>query len=245
MNLHDGPAYGPTMTRRFGRALGVTLAPAGRSACNFACSYCTYGRSAPPPRSQWPAHTAVIAAVERALETCGDVDSIVVAGNGEPTLHPALAPIAEGLFQARARHAPNARLVLLSNGSTLGRLDVRYSLGRFDQRCMKLDAGDATTFRVMNGPALMLDRIVSELSRVKPLTLMSTFLRDDQCTMGNATPGALRAWLDVVQRIGPETVDLCTRRRDTRLPLRPVHEHTLQEIAGRVRALGIRARVFA
>jgi wyosine [tRNA(Phe)-imidazoG37] synthetase (radical SAM superfamily) len=49
---------------------------------------------------------------------------ITVAGNGEPTLHLAFAPIADGLFVARNRLAPNATLTLLSNGSMPHRLEV-------------------------------------------------------------------------------------------------------------------------
>ena len=86
----------------------------------------------------------IIDAVDQALATNPDVDHITVAGNGEPTMHPAFAPIAEGLFHVRARRAPGAKLALLSNGSTLNRLDVVYSLAKFDVRSMKLDAGDAT-----------------------------------------------------------------------------------------------------
>lgn len=244
MDLHSGVVYGPTLTRRFGRALGVNLAPAGRKVCNFECAYCTHGWSAAPSRSDWPGEAEIVGAVERALHTCGAIDTVLVAGSGEPTLHPAFAPIANGLVAARARYAPTAKLTLLSNSSTLDRIDVVQSLGTFDVRCMKLDAGDATTFRLMNGPTMTFGRILAELRRVSELTLVSTFVRGVTGSGGNTTPAAVRAWLDAVKHIQPKTVDVCTPAQVQQARLQPAPEETLQSIAEQVRTLGIAARVF-
>ena len=113
----------------------------------------------------------------------------------------------------------SAKLTLLSNGSTLNRLDVVYSLPRFDKRCMKLDAGDATTFRLMNAPAIPLGRLIADLRSVGQLTLQSMFVRDDEGVVDNTTPRAVSAWLEAVDRVRPESVDLYSwraRRRATR-----------------------------
>ena len=138
MNLQSGLVYGPVRSRRLGTSLGVNLSPQGRKTCNFNCAYCQYGWTDFPVRGAFPSSADVIEAVDRALVENPDVDTITVAGNGEPTLHPEFARIAEGLFHARAQRAPKAKLALLSNGSTLDRIDVKYSLSRFGVRCMKL-----------------------------------------------------------------------------------------------------------
>src|SRR6266508_3536472 len=166
MDLQTGLVYGPVRSRRLGRSLGVNLSPPGRKTCNFNCAYCQYGWTDFPVRGTFPSPAEVIDAVDCALARDPDIDTITVAGNGEPTLHPAFAPIAEGLFHVRARRAPHAKLALLSNGSTLNRLDVVYSLARFDTRCMKLDAGDATTFRRVNAPPMPLGRLIADLRSV-------------------------------------------------------------------------------
>src|SRR5204863_8421668 len=105
----------------------------------------------------------VVEGVDRGPARVREVDAFTLAGNGEPTRHPACAPIAEGLYGVRRRRAPKAKLVLLSNGPTLGRLDIVYSRARFDARCMKLDAGDATTFRLMNAATIPFGRLVADL----------------------------------------------------------------------------------
>jgi len=109
MDLQTGMVYGPLESRRFGRSLGVNLAPPGRKTCNYNCAYCQYGWTAFPASAAFPAPADVIDAVDRALARDPEVDAITVAGNGEPTLHPAFAPIAEGLFHVRARRAPKAK----------------------------------------------------------------------------------------------------------------------------------------
>lgn len=245
MDLQVGPVYGPVLSRRLGRSLGINLTPAGRKTCNFNCAYCQYGWTDVPKRGEWPRSGDVLAAVDHALAENNDVDRITVAGNGEPTLHPAFAPIAEGLFAIRARRAPKAKLALLSNGSTLNRLDVVYSLVHFDERYMKLDAGDATTFRLVNGPSMPLGRLIADLRSVGRLTLQSMFVRDGENVVDNTTPRAVDAWLGAVDQIRPECVHLYSLQRSpARGSLQPVPEATLRTIAERVNGLGVRAEVF-
>lgn len=246
MNWQPGIVYGPVASRRLGRSLGVNLTPEGRRVCNFACAYCDGSPEDAPARSEWPTPVDVVDAVDRALAACGDVDSITVAGNGEPTLHPAFAPIADELFHLRARRAPQAKLTLLSNGSTLHRLNVVASLARFDTRCVKFDAGDATTFRLLNRPSLPLGRLIADLRSVGRLTLQSMFVRDAHGLVDNTVPRAVDAWLEAVARIDPAGIDIHTlKRRPVQPSLIKVPAAVLEEIAARVRALGVPARVLA
>lgn len=245
MDLQSGIVYGPLASRRFGRSLGVNLTPPGRKTCNYNCAYCQYGWTQFPASAVFPRPADVIDAVDQALALDPDVDAITVAGNGEPTLHPGFAPIAEGLFHVRARRAPKAKLTLLSNASTLGRLDVVYSLSRFDERCMKLDAGDATTFRLMNAAMIPLGRLIADLRTVGRLTLQSMFVRDSEQTVDNTTPRAVNAWLEAVERIQPDRVDLYTiARQPARSTLLAAPRDVLDGIAARVTELGVPARVF-
>jgi wyosine [tRNA(Phe)-imidazoG37] synthetase (radical SAM superfamily) len=246
MHLQKGIVYGPVRSRRLGQSLGINLAPIGRKTCNYNCAYCQYGWTDFPPAGTFPRPCDVIDAVDAALERHPDVDSITVAGNGEPTLHPGFAPIAEGLFHVRNRRAPNAKLTLLSNGSTLNRLDVVYSLPRFDKRCMKLDAGDATTYRLMNAASISLARLIADLRSVGHLTLQSMFVRDVEGMVDNTTPRAVEAWLTAVERIRPESVDIYSLARPpARGTLLRVPPSVLEGIAARVAEIGITARGFA
>ena len=245
MQLQTSVVYGPVQSRRLGRSLGVNLAPGRVKACNFNCVYCQYGWTALPGRIPWPEPVAVINAVDTALAADPAVDHITVAGNGEPTLHPGFARIVDGLAAVRAKRAPQARLAVLSNGSTLNRVDVVHALMQFDERHMKLDAGDATTLLHMNACPVSLGRLIADLRDMGCVTLQSMFVRDVTGSIDNTTPGALSAWLDAVREIKPDAVHVYSlARRPAMSSLLKIEEPELQGIAGRVQALGIQAEVF-
>jgi wyosine [tRNA(Phe)-imidazoG37] synthetase (radical SAM superfamily) len=110
---------------------------------------------------------------------------------------------------------------------------------------MKLDAGDATTFRLMNAPMIPLARLIADLRGVGRLMLQSMFVRDAEQTIDNTTPRAVDAWLAAVDRIRPESVDIYTLARPpARGSLVAASRDTLDRIAARVVGLGIPARVF-
>src|SRR5215471_17299963 len=125
MDLQCGIVYGPVSSRRFGRSLGVNLAPAGRKTCNYNCAYCQYGWTEFPARGEFSRPADVINAVDAALARDPGVDAITLAGNGEPTLHPAFAPIVEGLSHVRRRRAPGAALERLHAEPPRRRLQPR------------------------------------------------------------------------------------------------------------------------
>jgi len=246
VDLQNGCVVGPAVSPRLGRSLTVNVTPPGRKACNFLCAYCVYGWTDIPSRDEWPGASHIIEAVDRALMSSGPVDAIVLAGNGEPTLHPAFAAIVDALFCLRARRSPDATLVLFTNGSTLSRLDVVGSLSRFDRRCVKFDAGDATTFGRLNAPSVTLDSVVRSLRAIRNVTLESTFVSDASGLVSNTTPAALDAWYRAVRRIDPLGVEISTpRRTPVGARLLSVPEPALEDIADVVRSMGIPARVFA
>ena len=245
MQLQTSVVYGPVKSRRLGRSLGVNLAPGRVKACNFNCVYCQYGWTALPGRVPWPDAAAVINAVDTALATDSAVDYITVAGNGEPTLHPAFARIVDGLAAVRARRAPRARLAVLSNGSTLNRRDVVHAMMQLDERHMKLDAGDATTLLRMNACPVSLGRLIADLRDMGNIVLQSMFVKDVNGSVDNTTPAALAAWLDAVREIRPDAVHVYSLDRKPPMgSLRKVEPTELLAIAARVTALGIEAQVF-
>ena len=245
MKLQTGPVYGPVKSRRLGRSLGVNLAPGNVKACNFNCVYCQYGWTPTPGAVAWPSPEAIVAAVDGALAEDAALDHITVAGNGEPTLHPSFGRIVDGLAAVRARRAPRARLAILSNGSTLHRPDVVHGLMQFDERHMKLDAGDATTLRQMNACPVSIGRLIADLRDLGAIVLQSMFVKDPQGGANNTTPGAVSAWLDAVREIGPDAVHVYSLDRSPAMrSLQKVGREELDAIAAKVAAIGIRIEVF-
>ncbi|MFX0078687.1 MAG: radical SAM protein [Candidatus Hermodarchaeota archaeon] len=147
--------YGPVMSWRYGRSLGIDPVPPPKR-CTFNCVYCQLGPTKNPVHS-----------VEAAQETLPDekqlfnqleeylrqisiksLDVVTFSGSGEPTLNLHLGSMVR---QVRKR-LPELPVVLLSNGSLLGHPRVMRNLSEFDIVTVKFDAGDEKTHRAINRP---------------------------------------------------------------------------------------------
>jgi len=250
----DHIIYGPVRSRRLGMSLGINLLPAGLKVCNMNCAYCQYGWS---PRAirfrgegvEWPTPQAVESVVTkrlvRAAESDEVLDRITVAGHGEPTLHPDFEEVTARLCAVRDRIAPRLPLAILSNSTTAGCADVREGLDRFDERYMKLDAGDAITYARINGPGVPIARIIDGLRALAPVTVQAMFVTDPAGTIDNTTEGAVHDWVEALQAARADRVHVYTiDRPPASSSLRPVAASRLREIAEHARAAGIPARVF-
>ena len=247
--------YGPVRSRRLGLSLGVNLLPAGRKVCNMRCAYCQYGwtRGAVRYRGQgsgWPSvqevEAAVVARLTRAAETDEIIDCITVSGHGEPTLHPEFEAISERLCAVRDRIAPGLSLAILSNSTTAGLDDVWSGLECYDDRYMKLDAGDPLTYACINGAHIPLASVVDALKRVAPIVVQAMFVSDTKHVVENCGPGAVTEWIAAVKATEARRAHIYTLDRSPALSsLRPVSSRRLREIAEQVRAAGIPADVFA
>ena len=251
--LLQGIVYGPVKSRRLGRSLGINLLPRGLKVCNMDCAYCQYGgtrdRSARSWLIEWPAADRVEATVSarlRKADSKGElIDRLTVAGHGEPTLHPAFQEIAERLCRLRNQAAPALRLAILSNSTTAGLTRVRRGLALFDERYMKLDAGDPMTYVRINGRGSF-GAVVDALRDLPHIIVQAMFVRDDRGDVDNTTERTVAAWLEAVDVIQPSRVHVYTIARPSALGhLQRVPARRLREIAERVRAAGIPADVFA
>jgi len=250
--------YGPVRSRRLGASLGVNLLPPGGKVCNMNCAYCQYGwtRGAARYRGQgtgWPTAQVVESAVSdrlmRAAERNELIDRLTVAGHGEPTLHPDFDHVTERLCAVRDRIAPRLPIAILSNSTTAGWTEVRRGLARYDERYMKLDAGDPITYARINGaggPAASVEQIIDGLRALPSITIQAMFVSDANGEIDNSTDGAVEDWLRALECVRAERVHIYTLDRPPALSsLRPVPALRLREIAGHVRAAGMIAEVFA
>jgi wyosine [tRNA(Phe)-imidazoG37] synthetase (radical SAM superfamily) len=250
----EGIVYGPVRSRRLGRSLGINLLPAGMKVCNMNCAYCQYGwtRGAARYRGQgkgWPSAQAVAMAAQDRLARAADddelVDRITVAGHGEPTLHPEFEDVTERLREVRDRVAPGIPIALLSNSTTASWPDVRRALALYDERYMKLDAGDPITYASVNGAGPGLTAIVDSLRSLPTIVVQSMFITESTHQIDNSTEGAVHEWLRALETIRAIAAHIYTIDRAPALAtLRPVPRRRLREIAERVRAVGIPAEVF-
>jgi len=252
--LLEGIVYGPVRSRRLGRSLGVNVLPRALKVCNMDCAYCQYGWTRDRPASRkrgqakWPApervEGAVAARLRQAAATGELIDRLTVAGHGEPTLHPEFEEIAERLCRLRDRIAPDIRLAILSNSTTAAREEIRRALALFDERYMKLDAGDPMTYATVNGAGSFSD-VLDALRNLPQVVVQAMFVADGTGEVDNTTEHTLAGWLSAIDTIQPARVQVYTIARPPALGgLKRVPARRLREIAERVRALGVPADVF-
>jgi wyosine [tRNA(Phe)-imidazoG37] synthetase (radical SAM superfamily) len=182
----------------------------------------------------------------QAAESGEILDRMTVAGHGEPTLHPEFEEVVARLCAVRDRVAPDLPLAILSNSTTAMSVDVQKGLGLFDERYMKLDAGDSITYARINGAGGPIARIIGALRALAPVTVQAMFVTDRAGEIDNTTERAIDAWVEALEQVRADRVHIYTLDRAPALSsLRRVPARRLREIAEHARAAGIPARVFA
>ena len=140
--------FGPALSRRLGRSLGVDVVP--MKTCTYDCVYCQLGRTPEPTlaRKAYVPLRDVLAEVERRLASGVAADYVTVAGSGEPTLYSELGALIAGI-----KAITRTPIAVITNGSLLWEPEVRQSLLEAGLVMPPLDAARADVFAQVNRPA--------------------------------------------------------------------------------------------
>jgi len=239
----ESAVYGPVTSRRLGQSLGLSLTPRGCRACTFECVYCPDSGISPSSlRGRWPKPAMIEADLEDALADTGPLDSITIAGRGEPTLHPLFPEVVDVVLGVSRRARPGVAVRVLTNGSRVLYPEIRAALDRLDERIIKFDADIDRICRP--GRSSPLGAVLFGISLLKNVTLQSCFIGG---VLSNADEAMIQEWLEFVSEIAPRAVQIYTiDRQPDGVDLRPVSKAQLEEIACSLRAYtGIEAAVSA
>ena len=237
--LQKGIIYGPVISRRLGRSLGINILSPFRKICSFDCSYCQYGATTmltmQPPREAFPTTNEILHEVEKALVFHKHLDYLTFSGNGEPTLHPDFSVIAEGIRSLRDRLRPEVKIALFTNSTILSNSGVQKGIVDIDFPIYKLDAGNQEMFEKVNRPTggIGIDDIIDQLSSMRQITIQSLFL-----TGGMEDPEhfLFKSYLKAIQKIKPRLIQLSSC--DWSIPSRGViklPKYKLSQIADSIR----------
>lgn len=147
-------AFGPIMSRRFGRSLGVNHLPYKH--CSYSCVYCQIG---PTPhtstaRLRFFDPATITAAVEKKVRECEQrgetIDVISFVPDGEPTLDANLG------WEIREVKRLGLPVAVITNGASLWVDEVREDLAAADIVSIEIDSVDETTWRRVDRPAVAL-----------------------------------------------------------------------------------------
>ena len=243
---------GPYDSRRFGRSLAVNALPIGSRVCNFDCVYCGCATGSWPLawelRPQFPSAESIQAALLAAANSAvaDDLDSIIIAGNGEPSLSPHLNNIVDTVNAARNRDWPQARTIILSNGTMCHKPDVRAAFAKLDERVIKLDAGSNWILDQMNRPVskLSLTELLRRISMMPEIIIQSMFVHGP---VDNTGAKEIAAWTGWLARLRPACVHIYSLDRHPAAMnwVREVDRNVLESIAKYVESnTGIPTHVF-
>lgn len=153
--------YGPVLSRRLGRSLGVDPVPL--KTCNLNCAYCQLG---PTPAGRWteavyPPLKAVLTEVGEALASAQDLDFVTISGSGEPMLYGDMAELIRAI-----KDMTDVPVAVVTNGTLLTSQTARESLYRADVVLPSLDAADNRTFnRIARPPGgLRVEQVIAGLA---------------------------------------------------------------------------------
>lgn len=258
----------PVVSRRAaGVSIGINLNP--NNACNWRCIYCQVPelkRGAAPRIDLTRLERELRDFLDMALhgdfmrtnvpEGARQIVDVAFSGNGEPTSAREFSRAVElvGRVMQEAGLGSAVKMRLITNGSLLGRGQVQEGLRRLGslggEVWFKVDAGTAEGYRRINNVVMSPGLVVRNLRRCAELC--PTWVQTCVFALDGMGPSKeeLAAYFDVLDQAGTERlagVHLYGLSRASMQPeadrLSPLPAAGMEEIAGRLRALGLTVRV--
>ena len=260
----------PVISRRaHGLSIGVNLNP--DMACNFDCVYCCVDRTQTPRTRrvdldvlrtelrtlvanraelfEQPEFSEVPAEYRR-------LNDLAFSGDGEPTACPVFPQAVQLAIDVRREFDLSAaKIVIITDACFLTRPAVAAALALLEQHngeiWAKLDAGTEEYFRQIARPSHSLAHVLENIlaaARVRPIVIQSLFLQLDGVGPAAVEIDAYIARLGELLAQGAQLklVQVYTvARRTAERGVSALSAAELEQIAARVRALGLQADVFA
>jgi wyosine [tRNA(Phe)-imidazoG37] synthetase (radical SAM superfamily) len=234
--------YGPILSRRLGRSLGVDVIKniGSKKNCNYDCIYCQLGHVEIKIRSPEDIKEAVTPeeVSENLQKFCRDIkglDYITFSGTCEPTLNLSLGEMIRSI-----REISKVPICVITNSSLLGREEVQNNLSEADLVVATLVSGNEETWRKIHRPApgINLKEIIEGLRKLakagngKKLALEIMFLESKTGDPLNSTDEELEELIKTIRYICPEEIEVLTiSRPPSEKWVEPVPEERLREIA--------------
>ncbi len=203
--------FGPVLSRRLGLSLGVDLIPF--KTCSYDCAYCECGHTTckTVTRQDFFPAEEVIAELSGVLASRPHLDSVTLAGSGEPTLACSMGPVI-----ASVKHDyPEYTLSVLTNGSLLTRNDVVEELLPADRVIPTLTTVSQLTFERIHNPhpSLKIEEIIEGMVRFRSRYSGAIWLEVFVIPGLNTTDEELAGLKNAIDQIDPDLVQLNTLDR--------------------------------
>ncbi len=218
--------FGPIISRRLGRSLGVNITPINGKICNFDCIYCECGWNADARNNnKFPTSAEIKTALKDTLqnmkENHQEFDVITFSGNGEPTLNPEFNQIIDDTIELRDKFFPNVKISVLSNATKLNNDNVFEALLKIENPILKIDSANIETLIKINKPTnknFSIENVVRGMQRFNGNFIMQTiFLRGklNGENIDNTTDEELLGLIDIIKQTRPRQIMIYPIDRET------------------------------
>lgn len=237
--------YGPILSRRLGRSLGIDIIKntGSKKNCNYDCIYCQLGHVELKIRSPEDVREAVTPeevseSLQKVISNVEGLDYITFSGTCEPTLNLSLGEIIRNI-----RKISGIPICVITNSSLLGREDVQNNLVEADLVVATLVSGNEETWRKIHRPAPGIDlkEIIEGLRKLakagigKRLALEVMLLENEAGKPLNFTDEEIEELVKTIRYICPEEIEILTiSRPPSEKWVKPVPEEKLKETAKRL-----------
>ncbi|AKB49426.1 Fe-S oxidoreductase [Methanosarcina barkeri str. Wiesmoor] len=236
--------YGPILSRRLGRSLGIDIIKntGSKKNCNYDCIYCQLGHVELKIRSPEDVREAVTPeevseSLQKVISNIEGLDYITFSGTCEPTLNLSLGEMIRNI-----RKISGVPICVITNSSLLGRGDVQNNLVEADLVVATFVSGNEETWRKIHRPAPGIDlkEIIEGLRKLakagtgKRLALEVMLLENEAGEPLNFTDEEIKELVKTIRYICPDEIEILTiSRPPSEKWVRPVPEEKLKEIAKR------------
>lgn len=236
--------YGPILSRRLGRSLGIDIIKntGSKKNCNYDCIYCQLGHvelkiGSPEDVREAVTPEKVSESLQKVISNVEGLDYITFSGTCEPTLNLSLGKIIRNI-----RKISRIPICVITNSSLLGREDVQNNLAEADLVVATLVSGNEETWRKIHRPAPGIDLkdIIEGLRKLakagigKRLALEVMLLENEAGESLNCTDEEIEELVKTIRYICPEEIEILTiSRPPSEKWVRPVPEEKLKEVAKR------------
>lgn len=198
--------FGPVPSRRLGLSLGIDLIPA--KTCTYDCLYCQVGRTTCKTLETKPFVPVreVLEELEHRLEKTRP-DTITLAGSGEPTLHSQIDKVI-----ALIKGMTDIKVALLTNGSLLGKEEIRNRILDVDIILPTISTGFEETFRAIHRPHtdLNLSMVIEGLRNLRQTYKGRIFMEVVLLSGFNDSDKEIEGIQGAIDEISPDKIQLNT-----------------------------------
>lgn len=200
--------FGPVLSRRLGLSLGVDLIPF--KTCSYNCVYCECGSTTnrTVTRQDFFPAAAIMEELRGALASHPRLDSVTLAGSGEPTLALSLGSV---IAFIKCEY-PEYTVSVLTNGSLLTDRGVREELSLADRVIPTLTTVSQQTFERIHRPhpSLKIESIITGMAQFREQFKGALWLEVFVVPGLNTTDEELTGLKAALDLIDPDLVQLNT-----------------------------------